>query len=316
MRRLTELEFLAKLEKARDNICPEEAYENTRTKMGVRCIRCGHRWKAVPSSLLRGVGCPECGKVKARGVPKHPQAAERFAQRLLGGTVNVLTEYRGAIMPIRAKCQVCDHEWTTTPLRLQKNGCLPCSRKAHGVSARKSPLDFEQQVVAIHGSLIRMCGTYTTGKERIQTECTKCGYHWTPVAGRLVRADARGCPGCNASKGERHIRQLLTRHDVLFTQEHTFPDLVSLDGGRLRFDFAVWTAPSILSHLIEYDGVHHFRPLKHRGGMKRFRKQQRNDKLKDVYCSDKGIPLVRIRSLKLSDVNIEEVQCPSPNKFL
>jgi len=44
---------------------------------------------------------------------------------------------------------------------------------------------------------------------------------------------------------------------VQFIPQYTFDDLVSPDGGRLRFDFAVFNKG--LSHIIEYDGIQHFK---------------------------------------------------------
>jgi len=115
------------------------------------------------------------------------------------------------------------------------------------------------------------------------------------------------------SKGEKYITKVLRDNAVRFSQEHAFSDLVSPDGGRLRFDFAIWNDQRELLHLIEYDGAHHFRPLKHLGGAERFRKQQRNDALKDAYCRTKDIPLIRVRQPRLALITLETL-CPTSSK--
>ena len=44
-----------------DVICIGEYY-NSKTKIKVKCLKCGHIWEALPSNLLRGSGCPKCNK--------------------------------------------------------------------------------------------------------------------------------------------------------------------------------------------------------------------------------------------------------------
>ena len=39
-------------------------YITATTKIQVRCEECGNIWDTMPSTLLCGRGCPECGKKK------------------------------------------------------------------------------------------------------------------------------------------------------------------------------------------------------------------------------------------------------------
>ncbi len=41
-------------------------YTNTQTKVRVRCKACGNEWDAYPNNLLRGHGCPLCGRNKGK----------------------------------------------------------------------------------------------------------------------------------------------------------------------------------------------------------------------------------------------------------
>jgi hypothetical protein len=101
---------------------------------------------------------------------------------------------------------------------------------------------------------------------------------------------------------------VLHGHGVHFQREFSFPELRSPLGGRLRFDFAVFDQGK-LTHLIEYDGVHHFKPLKHLGGEERFRRQQVNDHCKDQFCFQQNIRLVRIRVSNLKAITIDVLGC-------
>ena len=58
----------------------------------------------------------------------------------------------------------------------------------------------------------------------------------------------------------------------------------------LPFDFYIYDKNII----IEYDGLHHFEPIKGWGGEEKFKTTQKNDKIKNTYCKNKGITLIRI----------------------
>lgn len=58
----------------------------------------------------------------------------------------------------------------------------------------------------------------------------------------------------------------------------------------MRFDFYL---PQY-NTLIEYDGKQHFEPIEFFGGEEKFNKLQENDKIKNEYCKNNKIPLIRI----------------------
>ena len=53
---------------------------------------------------------------------------------------------------------------------------------------------------------------------------------------------------------------------------------------------------------IEYDGGQHTKPIEHFGGAKVFERTIKHDKMKDEYCKNNGISLLRIPYFK----NVEE----------
>jgi len=66
----------------------------------------------------------------------------------------------------------------------------------------------------------------------------------------------------------------------------------------LPFDFYL----SDLNICIEYDGIQHFKPIDYFGGDTAFILLQTNDQIKNEYCIENNIKLIRIRY----DENIEE----------
>jgi hypothetical protein len=58
-----------------------------------------------------------------------------------------------------------------------------------------------------------------------------------------------------ASRGEIKIEEILKESGLSFTEEYSFPDLVSPSGRPLRFDFAVFDDEGEIDFLIEYQGI-------------------------------------------------------------
>ena len=114
-----------------------------------------------------------------------------------------------------------------------------------------------------------------------------CGHesHWikTPVLKRGV-----GCPICKESKGEKTIREYLEKNNIEFKQEYKFKNCKYKK--ELPFDFYI---PEY-NLCIEFDGKQHFKPIEHFGGEEYFEIIQIRDKIKNNYCKDNGINLLRI----------------------
>lgn len=104
-----------------------------------------------------------------------------------------------------------------------------------------------------------------------------------------------GCPSCSSSLGEDRVRQFLNEMKVSFQKEKP----ISNQKGRwpLRFDFYL----SNHNIAIEFDGKQHFEPVEHFGGKKYLEYIQKRDKIKNDYCHQNNIRLIRIRY----DENVE-----------
>lgn len=84
---------------------------------------------------------------------------------------------------------------------------------------------------------------------------------------------------------------------MLYQYGYRIPDLRLKNN--LHFDF--WLPQPKVA--IEYDGEQHFKPFAHFGGEDNFKKVQLRDRMKDSYCKNKGINLIRIRY----DEDVKEV---------
>ena len=126
--------------------------------------------------------------------------------------------------------------------------------------------------------------------------CTKCGRKDVIVRGDYLRnGDTKSC-GCMQSVNESKIAVILTGAKVKYKQQFTFDDLTSTGRNcdKLMFDFAIFnTSTESLLYVIEYDGIQHF-SNKHEWHVGGYEITHANDLLKNKYCFDNNIPIIRI----------------------
>lgn len=140
--------------------------------------------------------------------------------------------------------------------------------------------------------------------------CLKCGRKNVIVLGDYLRnGDTKSC-GCIISYNENKIKKLLDEANIKYVTQKRFNGLSST--GRkcdeLMFDFAIYK-DDILQYLIEYDGSQHFHYASSGWNIKEnFERTRKNDLMKNQYCFNNNIPLIRIpydTEYKLNDLNLK-----------
>ena len=116
---------------------------------------------------------------------------------------------------------------------------------------------------------------------------------------RLGKTTSCGCVKIK-SKGQQKIAEILKSQNISFIQEKKFDDCRFPDTNFLaRFDFYVNN-----SYLIEYDGQQHY----YDGYYSDLNKTQFRDNIKNQYCKQHNIPLIRIPYTHLNDICLEDLQ--------
>lgn len=116
---------------------------------------------------------------------------------------------------------------------------------------------------------------------------------------RVVDGNTRGIKGL--SLGEMTIAAILKELNIFYYQEYRFSDCVNPDTGRvLPFDFYL---PDY-NCCIEYDGSQHFIAVENGWNNKEhLEKIQYRDSIKNKYCKDNNIHLIRIPYYQYSKIN-------------
>lgn len=124
------------------------------------------------------------------------------------------------------------------------------------------------------------------------------------VSGCHLRSGHTQSCGCIHSRGEEAVSKVLRKKNIIFQGQYTFNDLVSELGANFRFDFAVFDENHTLLFLIEYDGEQHFMEINH-SSWQTLSYYQKNDAIKNYYCQEHNIPLLRIPYWEYD--NIEQI---------
>ena len=135
-------------------------------------------------------------------------------------------------------------------------------------------------------------GSDTEGVALWNCLCKHCGNTFI-TRGASIRAGYVNSCGCVHSWNERKITQILLDNNIEFATQYTFPGLIGLNGGALRFDFAIFKNGKI-SHLIEYNGQQHYEKTDDKWG-NGFEQLQVHDKIKKEYCKKNNIRLIIIK---------------------
>lgn len=197
-RRLTHEQFIERLQQINPNIEILGTYINSKTKIKCKCKICRHEWETIPSSLLRGHGCPKCG---GTGKLTHEEFMEKFnKQNKHSQDIEIMGTYINAQTKIKCKCKIDGHEWETIPSSLlQGKGCPKC-----GCSVKSTHEEFMEKFYKQnkHAQDIEILGTYIARKTKINCKCKIDGYEWTPMANQLLHG--QGCPKCGGTKKLTH----------------------------------------------------------------------------------------------------------------
>jgi very-short-patch-repair endonuclease len=108
-----------------------------------------------------------------------------------------------------------------------------------------------------------------------------------------------GCPNCNESRGEKEIVKVLEKYKIDFIRQKKFSECKNVF--ELPFDFYI---PS-KRICIEFDGKQHYEPIDFFGGIKAYESLKLNDSIKNDFCENNCINLIRIKYDQID--NIEKI---------
>ncbi len=263
-------------------------YEGGKKPILCKCKIHNHTWSPKAEQLLSNKKCCPIGANNSTITTK------QFIEEMKGinSNIEILGEYINAKTPIACKCKIDGYEWSPTPDNLrQKKGCHKCAN-----IIKRTHEEFVKEMSIINPN-IEIVGKFINTNTHINCKCLIDGCEWEAKPRHLL--DNHGCPMCNESMGERNICNFLNNISIDYNRQYKFEDCKFYK--ELPFDFYL---PQY-NCCIEFDGKQHHQIVKHFGGLEGFIDRKIRDTIKNIYCQQNNIKLIRIPYEKLN--NIEEV---------
>ena len=295
-------EFIEKAKKVHGNKYTYDNVDYKRSKEDViiTCPKPGHGdFPLSPQEHLSGKGCRNC---YLETLFSNTDEFIEKAKKVHGDKYTYdNVDYKGSKEDVIITCPKPGHgDFLLKPTdHLQGKGCRNCYLE----TLFSNTDEFIEKAKKVHGDKYTYDNVdYKHSNEDVIITCPKLGHGDFPQPPRN-HLRGQGCPTCSESKGELMVAKLLNTLEIQFVREKKFEDCNNLKVGRscklLPFDFYL---PEF-NAVIEYDGEQHSKPIKYMGGEERYKKTQIKDEIKNKYCKDNGIKMIRIPyTIKFDDI--------------
>lgn len=233
--------------------------------------------------LSKKVGCNKCFNA---GISKKNNASkniiDKFKKTHEDKYIYDLVNYEGVNNKVEIICRLHGKFNQYPKHHIMGCGCPEC-----GNVKKMTNEIFIQKSIKIHNNNYNYSLVdYKNNVTKVKIVCHRHGIFEVRPNDHLNKKS--GCPVCRLSKGELSIRNFLIENKIIFEPQKRF--LNCKNQKTLPFDFYL---PE-LKICIEYDGRQHYTEVPHWGGLKGLKKINKNDNIKQKYCDQNNIKLIRI----------------------
>lgn len=269
------------------NVC----YINSKTKVEIICKEHGPFFMKLNAHIYQKQNCPRCQK-KVFNTNDFIKESTKIHD-------NIYNYSKVNYISCNLKVEIICNKHGSFFMRPSdhvnsKQGCPKCGKENMSKLKRKDIDILLEEFIKLNGDLYDYSLiNYFNNNTKVDIICKEHGvFKQTPKS----HLKGNGCPRCKSSKGERRIISFLTEKNIDFIFQKKFDECLSKN--KLSFDFYL----SEQNICIEYDGDQHFKPINYFGGIEQFNKQKQNDKIKNKYCLDNKIKLIRIPFYKYDEI--------------
>ncbi len=267
-------------------------YEGSKAKSIVICPEHGE-FLISPNKLLINQGCHPCGILFR--VEKQTKSQEEFLKETKhikfinsnGGPYDFSKFiYRGAFVKGIVICLYHGEFHITADNVLSGRGCPICRYLFSKTKITKSHQKFVIQANIVHDHEYEYIESYVNDITPLKIKHLKCGYVFLQAPHNHLQGN--GCHQCKKSKGEKIISRFLNKLNIYYQSQKIFDQCRNKRS--LPFDFY------LPNHnlCIEYDGRQHYKPIEKWGGNNYLIEIQKNDQIKNEFCKENNINLLRI----------------------
>lgn len=208
-------------------------------------------------------------------------------------------------------CGCCGEEFVTSLASIKSGDglCKKCGIKKYSNSQKLSIAEVERRINSVNGNVLLNPNDYIKYSEcNLKIKCGECGdIFYTSLANYEYFQKIR-CDKCSQkiSIPERKTMEFLEKNNIFYKYNYTFNGCK--DKRLLPFDFFL----EKYNLIIEIDGEHHYHP---KWGEEQFKMIKYHDGIKNKYCEDNEIKLLRIpfwNFENLEEIISEELKIENP----
>lgn len=274
------------IESVNGNKLLSEVYLGSKELLNIRCS-CGVEYSTTLTNFNKGKNtCDICSN---RGTQWNKDLVKEYI--ISQGSEFVEQEYINVDTLMKFKCQNCGEIYETPFYNFRKLNKHLCNKCSFEIASEKQRYSYEEVYSMIEETrchLITDC--YTGNTQLLEIECGLCNEIFTTSWQIFNSKKVKACADCNGktSAGERLFMELLNEYKIEYIHQHSYPDCRHIN--ILRFDFYL----PLFNTIIEIDGRFHREIKECFGGIEEFELTKLRDEIKNTYCKDNNIPLIRI----------------------
>ena len=282
---LTNLEFVEKSKSVHGDKYDYSLVEYKDGKLKVKIICPVHgEFEQVASNHLTGRGCQKCGHKNVNLVSVDNESFINESNKKHNYKYDYTkTNYVNSVTKVRIICP--EHgEFEQLPFNhLVGRGCGRCGK------SKKIDLNyFIEKSNQIHNfKYDYSLSEYKLSRVKIKIICPIHDIIFEQTPNHHMKGV--GCPICSESVGEKTIRILFEKNNINFVRNKKFENC------RYKYPLSYDFYLPESNICIEFDGKQHFEAIEYYGGVKNFEEQLIRDNIKNEYCKDNNIELIRIR---------------------
>lgn len=286
-------------------------FTSTLNKVEVLCNKCKYIWNPNAGNFIYNKSkCPQCNIKNKAIFATHTEEERAFFERKFtfnfyekhGTKYNIIGKYINASTKISA---ICDKHGEFKVIPFALNGCKECQIESKSMTHQ----EFLDRVFTLVGNEYLVISQYVNNHTKVTMLHNSCGNEVKIKPNHFFNSGVR-CQHCFSSKGERKIEQFLQNHEIKYEKQHSFKELKSNKNHALRFDFCILKNEQMT--LIEYDGRQHFQTIDAWGGEEGFNLLKENDSIKNRFCTENKIRLIRIPYWEFDNIEnilLQELCC-------
>jgi very-short-patch-repair endonuclease len=227
---------------------------------------------------LMGIGCPKCA-----GIINTEDFIEKSIKIHDNEYDYSLTKYKNCKTKVKIICKKHGVFETLPNIHINGSKCMKCFID----KITSNTNIFIEKSIKLHGnkydySLV----DYKNNRVKVKIICPVHGVFLQTPNNHLSK---NVCPVCNDSKGENEIRLFLKKQNINYETQKTYTDC--RNRYTLPFDFYL----TDYNICIEFDGIQHFKSIEYFGGDEGLKYRKNNDEIKNNYCKENNIQLIRIK---------------------